>query len=79
VIATYDPKVNHKPVILVDLFSETGGLPIKRHPVRQRYRMVELQRRRVRLTGLYARRRGILGTGPDRTARGRIEVGPRAL
>ncbi len=23
-IATYDPKVNHKPVILVDLFSETG-------------------------------------------------------
>ena len=37
--------VNHKPVILVDLFSETGGLPlVKRHPVRQRYRMVELQR-----------------------------------
>ena len=29
----------------MDLFSETGGLPlIKRHPVRQRYRMVELQR-----------------------------------
>jgi 2-hydroxychromene-2-carboxylate isomerase len=45
VVATYDLKVNHKPVILVDLFSETGGLPlIKRHPVRQRYRMVELQR-----------------------------------
>jgi 2-hydroxychromene-2-carboxylate isomerase len=38
-------KVNHKPVVLVDLFSETGGLPLmKRHPVRQRYRMVELQR-----------------------------------
>jgi 2-hydroxychromene-2-carboxylate isomerase len=37
--------VNHKPVVLVDLFSETGGLPLlKRHPVRQRYRMVELQR-----------------------------------
>jgi 2-hydroxychromene-2-carboxylate isomerase len=32
-------------VVLVDLFSETGGLPLmKRHPVRQRYRMVELQR-----------------------------------
>jgi 2-hydroxychromene-2-carboxylate isomerase len=31
--------------VLVDLFSETGGLPLaKRHPVRQRYRMVELQR-----------------------------------
>src|SRR6476661_855700 len=38
-------KVNHKPVVLVDLFSETGGLPLlRRHPVRQRYRMVELQR-----------------------------------
>jgi len=42
---THDLKVNHKPVVLVDLFSETGGLPLmKRHPVRQRYRMVELQR-----------------------------------
>ena len=42
-------KVNHKPVVLVDLFSETGGLPLlKRHPVRQRYRMVELQRWRDR-------------------------------
>jgi 2-hydroxychromene-2-carboxylate isomerase len=42
-------KVNHKPVLLVDLFSETGGLPLaKRHPVRQRYRMVELQRWRDR-------------------------------
>jgi 2-hydroxychromene-2-carboxylate isomerase len=38
-------KVNHRPVVLMDLFSETGGLPLlKRHPVRQRYRMVELQR-----------------------------------
>ena len=45
VVATHDLKVNHKPVVLVDLFSETGGLPLlKRHPVRQRYRMVELQR-----------------------------------
>jgi 2-hydroxychromene-2-carboxylate isomerase len=44
-VETYDLKVNHKPVVLVDLFSETGGLPlIKRHPVRQRYRMAELQR-----------------------------------
>src|ERR1700691_1506685 len=38
-------KVNQKPVVLVDLFSETGGLPLlKRHPVRQRYRLVEMQR-----------------------------------
>lgn len=45
VVATYGLKVNHKPVVLVELFSETGGLPlIKRHPVRQRYRMLELQR-----------------------------------
>src|SRR3954453_18287002 len=42
---TYDVKVNHKPVVLVDLFSQTGGLPLmKRHPVRQRYRLLELQR-----------------------------------
>ena len=177
-VSTYDLKVNHKPVVLVDLFSETGGLPLmKRHPVRQRYRMVELQRwrdkrglefhlqpanwpfnarladgvviaaieagldpdrfpaagfcrrcgktssisriprrwqdsptnpgfparaggafgvrrdqrglraepagcaggRRVRLAGLCARRRGVLGAGPDRIAGGRVEVGPRAL
>jgi len=44
-VSAYDLKVNHKPVVLVDLFAETGGLPLmKRHPVRQRYRMVELQR-----------------------------------
>ena len=44
-VSAYDLKVNHKPVVLVDLFSETGGLPLmKRHPVRQRYRMLELQR-----------------------------------
>src|SRR5213080_4021960 len=45
VAKTYSLKVSYKPVVLVDLFSETGGLPLmKRHPVRQRYRMVELQR-----------------------------------
>jgi 2-hydroxychromene-2-carboxylate isomerase len=45
VATSYDLKVNHKPVVLVELFSETGGLPLaRRHPVRQRYRMVELQR-----------------------------------
>ena len=45
IASTYDLKVNYKPVLLVDLFSETGGLPLmKRHPVRQRYRMMELQR-----------------------------------
>ena len=45
VARTHGLKVNYKPVVLVDLFSETGGLPLmKRHPVRQRYRLVELQR-----------------------------------
>ena len=45
VVSPYNLKVNYKPVVLVDLFSETGGLPLlKRHPVCQRYRMVELQR-----------------------------------
>jgi 2-hydroxychromene-2-carboxylate isomerase len=44
-VKTYGLTVNYRPVVLVDLFSETGGLPLlKRHPVRQRYRMVELQR-----------------------------------
>ena len=44
-VSAYDLKVNHKPVFLGELFSETGGLPLgKRHPVRQRYRLVELQR-----------------------------------
>jgi 2-hydroxychromene-2-carboxylate isomerase len=41
----YDLRVNHKPLMLADLFFGTGGLPLqKRHPVRQRYRVVELQR-----------------------------------
>jgi 2-hydroxychromene-2-carboxylate isomerase len=48
-VTTYDLKVNHKPVFLGELFAETGGLPLgKRHPVRQRYRMLELQRWRAR-------------------------------
>ncbi|MBL8587374.1 MAG: 2-hydroxychromene-2-carboxylate isomerase [Methylobacteriaceae bacterium] len=37
--------VAFRPVFLVALFAETGGLPLpKRHPVRQRYRLVEMQR-----------------------------------
>ncbi|RTL52583.1 MAG: 2-hydroxychromene-2-carboxylate isomerase [Bradyrhizobiaceae bacterium] len=37
--------INYKPMPLLDVFSETGGLPLgKRHPARQRYRIVELQR-----------------------------------
>lgn len=45
VVKKYGLQVVHKPVLLGDLFSETGGLPLlKRHPSRQRYRMMELQR-----------------------------------
>ena len=41
----YDCEIIYKPVVLTELFSETGGLPLaKRHPVRQRYRLMELQR-----------------------------------
>ncbi|MDB5617138.1 2-hydroxychromene-2-carboxylate isomerase [Tardiphaga sp.] len=48
-VTAYNLKVNYKPVMLGELFSETGGLPLgKRHPVRQRYRMVELQRWRAK-------------------------------
>jgi len=48
-VSAYDLKVNHKPVYLGELFAETGGLPLgKRHPARQRYRMMELQRWRDR-------------------------------
>ena len=37
--------VVYKPVLLTEVFAETGGLPLaKRHPARQAYRMVELQR-----------------------------------
>jgi 2-hydroxychromene-2-carboxylate isomerase len=37
--------VNYKPVFLGGVFQETGGLPLpKRHPARQRYRLLELQR-----------------------------------
>lgn len=37
--------VRFKPVLLAPVFAESGGLPLsKRHPLRQSYRLVELQR-----------------------------------
>jgi 2-hydroxychromene-2-carboxylate isomerase len=37
--------VNYKPIFLGRVFAQTGGLPLpQRHPARQRYRLVELQR-----------------------------------
>jgi 2-hydroxychromene-2-carboxylate isomerase len=40
-----DVEVIYKPVNLIEVFGDTGGLPLgKRHPARQRYRICELQR-----------------------------------
>ena len=40
-----DVVIDYRPVNLVTLFPETGGLPLgKRHPSRQKYRLVEMQR-----------------------------------
>jgi 2-hydroxychromene-2-carboxylate isomerase len=45
VARTHGCSVSYKPVLLGELFAETGGLPLaKRHPARQRYRLLELQR-----------------------------------
>jgi 2-hydroxychromene-2-carboxylate isomerase len=45
IAARHGLSVNHKPVFLGRVFAETGGLPLpQRHPARQRYRLVELQR-----------------------------------
>ena len=41
----HDAAIVYRPVSLNEVFAETGGLPLaKRHPARQAYRMVELQR-----------------------------------
>ena len=41
----YGIEVVVRPIPLLRLFPETGGLPLsKRHAVRQKYRLVELQR-----------------------------------
>ena len=43
------PHSLQSPSLLSEVFSETGGLPLaRRHPARQAYRMVELQRWRER-------------------------------
>ncbi len=45
----HELEINYKPVVLGRVFAETGGLPLaQRHPARQRYRLVELQRWRDR-------------------------------
>lgn len=45
----YGCAIDYRPMPLRSVFDETGGLPLpKRHPVRQRYRLVDLQRWRER-------------------------------
>ena len=45
IVRRHDVEVTCKPVLLPSVFAETGGLPFpKRHPVRLRYRILELQR-----------------------------------
>jgi hypothetical protein len=42
---TRDVVIDYRPVNLMELFPDTGGLPLpKRHPFRQDYRFVEMQR-----------------------------------
>lgn len=45
VVRKHGLTVRYKPVKLSELFAQTGGLPLaKRHPARQNYRMLDLQR-----------------------------------
>jgi 2-hydroxychromene-2-carboxylate isomerase len=47
--AKHDLTVNYRPMKLGEVFGETGGQPLaKRHPLRQAYRLIELQRWRDR-------------------------------
>ncbi len=49
IAARQDCAIVYRPVPLRAVFDETGGLPLpKRHPVRQRYRVMDLQRWRER-------------------------------
>ena len=71
--------VRYKPLQLSEVFPHTGGLPLpKRHPARQRYRIMELQRwreaRGIPLK-LYPKHVPIAGTLPDRTIVALVEAG----
>jgi len=49
VAGKHDLAVRYRPVALSEIFPQSGGLPLaKRHPLRQRYRLLELQRWRER-------------------------------
>jgi 2-hydroxychromene-2-carboxylate isomerase len=45
IVRRHDLEVNYKPVFLGHVFAQTGGQPLaQRHPARQRYRLIDLQR-----------------------------------
>lgn len=45
IVARHGLRVDYRPVALSQVFPESGGLPLsKRHPSRQKYRILELQR-----------------------------------
>lgn len=49
IAARHGCEIDYRPVPLRLVFDETGGVPLpKRHPVRQRYRLMDLQRWRER-------------------------------
>ncbi len=44
-VAKHELRVDYRPVSLPQIYPESGGLPLaRRHPLRQNYRIVELQR-----------------------------------
>jgi len=44
-VARHDLTVIYRPMLLTDVFAQTGGQPLaKRHPHRQAYRLIEMQR-----------------------------------
>jgi 2-hydroxychromene-2-carboxylate isomerase len=48
IAANHGAAIRYRPVQLLNVFNETGGLPLaRRHPARQAYRLVELQRWRA--------------------------------
>lgn len=43
--AKYELTVHYRPLKLFDVFADSGGVPVsQRHPLRQAYRLIELQR-----------------------------------
>jgi 2-hydroxychromene-2-carboxylate isomerase len=61
IVKRHSLDVDYRPALFANVFAETGGLPLlKRPPVRQRYRYVELQRwREMRGIALNLRPKGV--------------------